>query len=216
MLLARTGIPETDESHPIPGVVGSLVVPYVPLAPGAAGFAFTLSSSVAGFPGSFVTTPPAPVTLDVPAGLYDIVVTSGVPSGHVTPAPISIEVFETTGTFTAEFDGVPTVDGVLDYVLESGEGSLDGTITVDGVLTDGTIVVLEAGTVILQEQTTSGAFDFLLPPGSFDVIAVVPGLDPAMVLPLPLSLAVAATGSVETTTHETSACGWPGEASNRG
>jgi|GEM_PF-2439548 len=139
--------------------------------------------------------------LDLPVGAHSIELVSGVPAGLVIPSAVIAEVEQTSGVFTAAFDGVPTVDGVLDFILPTGHGSLNGTILVDGVATDGSILVSSGAQLVLEVPTSGGSFDFLLPAGNFNIIAIVPGLDPTLVLPLPFGLAVADTGSVEATQH---------------
>ena len=199
------GFLEIDLDPPI-NPNGFLVSGVVRDAAGAvvSGVQVEANDLLTGSPGASATTDlGGNYDLDLFAGSYEVQVVGPFPSGNIAAASVEVVVTDNAGTLSATFDGAPTANGVLDFDLLAAHGQLDGTIFVDGVATDGSILIFDGLTQIAEEFTSAGAFSILLPAGTFDAIALVPSLDHINILtPLPLTLTVADTGSVEVTNHD--------------
>lgn len=128
--------------------------------------------------------------LDLPVGGYEILITTGIPSGTVLPAPVPVDVGG---------DGTVDPSSTVNFVLATSVGTLSGQVTLDATGQQARIlafkqVMSEWALVTASTSDASGNYSMSVPEGPIVAIAE---FDPGMQLiiaPLPMSQTFASPG----------------------
>ncbi len=115
----------------------------------------------------------------------------------IDPTDGSFFTGQPTNPSDGSFNGTPSGDGTLDWVLANGEGHITGQLTLNGNPANGEIIVFNGPQEVTFSFAFGGTYDLFLPAGNLTVTAELDNPPPGATPPAPFNANVTAGGQVE-------------------